>query len=286
MKATIGQKLIASLIPKDRPYEVRDSRLKGFLVRIQPSGVKTFICEYGRGRRIVIGSTEVFKAEKARTKATTILGQVADGLDPMAEKRKLLSCTFEDFVKNEYIPILTHRRRPKEVENRLLRSFPQLKNVKLGKITARQVEKWRAARKNSGVAASTVNRELAELKAALSKAVELEWLNDHPLQGVKLEKLDSNPIIRYLSEEEEVRLGTSLENRTTKQKSARESANNWRRQRGYPEMPSDPHDHLQPMILLAMNTGLRRGELFELKWEDVDLDRALRTVHGIHTKSL
>jgi len=33
-----------------RPYEIRDSRLNGFLVRAQPSGVKSFYCEYDRGK--------------------------------------------------------------------------------------------------------------------------------------------------------------------------------------------------------------------------------------------
>jgi hypothetical protein len=105
MKAVIGQKLIASLKPKERPYEVRDSRLKGFLVRVQPSGAMTYVCQYGRGRRMVIGSTEVFKAEKARGEATKIRGDAAKGLDPMAERRKRKSRTFEAFVKDVYVPL-------------------------------------------------------------------------------------------------------------------------------------------------------------------------------------
>ena len=69
----------------------------------------------------------------------------------------------------------------------------------------------------------------------------------------------------------------------------RESANIWRAERGYPLLPDVSEapfaDHLRPLILLAMNTGMRRGELFDLTWENTDLKQAIVTVTGATAKS-
>ena len=55
MQAVIGNSLVGRLTPADKPYEVRDTRLKGLLLRVQPSGVMAFYVEYARGKRINIG---------------------------------------------------------------------------------------------------------------------------------------------------------------------------------------------------------------------------------------
>ncbi|MBL0021396.1 MAG: tyrosine-type recombinase/integrase [Sphingomonadales bacterium] len=44
-------------------------------------------------------------------------------------------------------------------------------------------------------------------------------------------------------------------------------------------------DHVKPLILLSLNTGCRRGELFDLTWANVNLDRRLLTVTGATAKS-
>ena len=66
-----------------------DRELRGFGVRIIPSGLKTFILQYrnaeGRSRRIVLGRYGVMTVEKAREQARIKLGAVAAGADPAEE---------------------------------------------------------------------------------------------------------------------------------------------------------------------------------------------------------
>lgn len=63
-----------------------DTELRGFGVRVIPSGLKTFVLQYrnaeGRGRRLVLGRFGVLTVEQARNKAKIKLGAVANGDDP------------------------------------------------------------------------------------------------------------------------------------------------------------------------------------------------------------
>ncbi|MFO1352958.1 MAG: Arm DNA-binding domain-containing protein [Gammaproteobacteria bacterium] len=66
MKANIASRTLAALTPKPTPYEVRDTKLKGFLVRVQPSGIMSYIVEYGRGKRITLGRVGVLTPTQAQ----------------------------------------------------------------------------------------------------------------------------------------------------------------------------------------------------------------------------
>jgi integrase len=66
------------------------------------------------------------------------------------------------------------------------------------------------------------------------------------------------------------------------------SGNEWRETRGRELLaPIDVYfaDYLKPIVVLALNTGLRRGELFNLSWSDVDLTKKMLTVEGSTAKS-
>lgn len=43
--------------------------------------------------------------------------------------------------------------------------------------------------------------------------------------------------------------------------------------------------HLKAMIVLALDSGMRRGEIFKMRWEDVDFDNGIIRILGTHTKT-
>jgi integrase len=161
-----------------------------------------------------------------------------------------------------------------------------------------RIDRWRATRRSAHargaskanlreVARATTNRNISSLRAALARAVEWGVLSAMPLGKIKRKAEDENAVVRYLSEDEEVRLRAALIARDTTRQAARESANIWRRERGYEEWPAygTYSDHLTPLVLLALNTGLRRGELLQLRWRDVDIPRKMLTVRGEGAKT-
>ena len=87
----ITKRLIDASKPKATEYFVWDGALAGFGVRVQPSGVMSYVVKYragsGRGaptRRLTLGKVGTLTPDEARTLAKKTLGSVAHGADPAA----------------------------------------------------------------------------------------------------------------------------------------------------------------------------------------------------------
>ena len=290
MRDIIGNNLLKRLEVGVKPYEVRDTRLKGFILRVQPSGVMTYYAEYGRGKRVRLGRVGVLTPLDAREEAKQVLGDSYKGKYPTTARKVVTDHTLLSFVDQEYSPWAeVHLKTSEATIARLKSSFPDFLGKRLTTIDPLMAERWRTARLKLGRKPSTVNRDLVVLKAMLSKAVEWGFLENHPLASVKRVKVDNNSAPRFLSKDENERLMKTLNERELRIREKRESANKWRLERGIPPLPdlSDLSyaDHLKPMVVLSLNTGMRRGELYNLTWGNVDLEKGLLTIEGGGAKS-
>lgn len=289
MRALIGNRLVEKLKPSNKQYDVRDTKLSGFIIRVNPTGKMFYVCQFKRGRRINIGRVGVLTPAQARDKALAILGDAAQGIDPKAPKKTGLA--LQEFMDQHYKPwFLQHRKSGKKGIDHINRCFTKpFGDMALIEFTPSFVDQWRTQRLKNSKSIETVNRDIAMLKAALSKAVLWGLIDRHPLEKLRLLKSDRNGKVRFLSSDEETTLRNAAINRETRIRTERDSHNKWLKDRGH-ELRDDLNqyvfaDHLRPMILLSMNTGMRRGELFSLKWENVDFERALLTIEGAYAKS-
>jgi integrase len=290
VQAVINNSLLVKLKPREKSYDVRDEKLKGFILRVQRTGGMFYRCEYARGKRVSLGSVSLLTPAQARDKAREILSQARLGID-MSAKKPRDQMTLTMFIDMEYAAWrLANRKNGKADLARLKVNFiNEMGDRLLSDISPIVIEKWRTNRINNGTRIATVNRDIVILKSALAKAVEWEFIKEHPLKQFKLHKIDSVAKVRYLLKDEEINLKNAIERRDQAIKIARASGNEWRAARSrvlFDDLSKCVFaDHVAPMILLSLNTGLRRGELFNLAWEHVDLDRAILTISGEVSKS-
>ncbi len=133
-------------------------------------------------------------------------------------------------------------------QNCLQHLLPCFGTKRLVEITPRGLADYKVIRRKEEAAPATVNKELALVRHAFNIAIrEWEWCRENPMQKVKLERV-YNEIDRWLTSEEEARLLLAVPA--------------W----------------LSEIIVFALNTGMRQGEILALQWGDVDFDRGTLVV--------
>jgi hypothetical protein len=286
MKAIISARLLASpdARPAPKPFEIWDRSLRGFILRVQPTGVRVCIVQIARGRRVTIGQAGVMPPADARLRAQKVLGNVANDLAPLHGLDGSNQTSSGEFVAFFYTTWL-EANRPRTWEytlGRLKRCFGKWYRYNLKEISVELIENWKTAKLLAGMSPTTVQRDIACLSAVLTRAVKMGKRNDNPVRRVDKPRIDRNPRVRYLSTDEERRLREALRARDLKGSAARKSVNQWRRERNYPTLPELTHfaDHLTPAVVLTMNTGLRRGELLALTWFNTDLTHQFLALSG------
>jgi len=292
---------VKALRPESKYYRLWDRELKGFYIRVQPTGSMSYYFQYrneaGRLTDYLIGRAGKLSPVQARDVAEQKSADVAKGHDVQAEKKEKRKQeaqakikTLVGFLELKYGPwVKGERKTGNATVKRLNTNFEHLMNKPMEEISKWDIDKWRSEQRKKGKAPATINRDVTALKALLTMAVEWEVITANPLSRVKPLKTDKRGTVRYLSADEELRLRNALDKRESKLRKDRISGNEWRLVRGYDLLPdiskTNFADHIKPMTLLSLNTGMRRGEVFSLTWEAVSLNKAMLTVHGKTAKS-
>lgn len=89
-KIKLTKTAVDAATPKERDYELRDTTIPGFLVKVTPTGRKIFMVAYiahnGQRRKPAIGRYGEITVEQARNIAQDWLAEVRRGVDPSAER--------------------------------------------------------------------------------------------------------------------------------------------------------------------------------------------------------
>jgi integrase len=145
---------------------------------------------------------------------------------------------------------------------------------------------WRlktdSERKNVPVKISTVNRELSAMRKMMRYAFGKGWIiKDIFFNAKVIEAFNEIERTRLLTKDEENRLLNSCQGErevTYKRK--------WKgKEQEVTATVSVDNPHLKAIIILAIDSGMRRGEIFKLRWQDIDFGNNLIQIIGTHTKT-
>jgi integrase len=250
-----------------------DVAVRGFGVRAYPDGRKVYVAQYrtgGRGsrqRRERLGSVGQVTLEAARRAARRLMGEVANGQDPVAERRGAARReeTRLDRLLEAYDQRLERRRavKRKEAVSLLRRELV----AKLGAATDVAELSRRVLVKRVEAVAADRPGTAAELRkhagGLLNFAVDQGLLAANPLAGMRRER-------RTRAERLE-RPGRAMDDR--------ELGALWRAAGTYPDRVFGAY--LRLLLLL----GVRRTELATVRWPDLDLKRRVWTLKDEATKT-
>jgi len=294
---------VASLKPTGKIYKIYDSEQTGFIVRVSATGTVSYDLRYRspvdhKDKTYTIGRANRLALAQARKIAKQKAGEVAAGLDlnlakrqSIADAEKQKASTLRAFIDQHYKAHLISKqaRDPDLILRDIRAKWACELDMNLSDLSIGHVEARRNRRLEAGIKFSTVNRDEALLRAVLNVAVEKKLLDYNPIAGLKEIRGNKKPKTRYLSESEQKRLLAALRERDDRLIAERDSHNQWRSERGYELVPSIPAggfgDHLSPIVLLCMYSGLRRGEALSLEWSELDLQSKFVTVIGEKAKS-
>ena len=265
IKLTLNKRTVEALSPAEKPFIAWDDRLTGFGVRVQPSGVRSYLVNYraeggGRraaNRRLVIGRHDRVSAEQARRIAHETLGKVAAGEDPAEGRTRSRSVptlreAFEDFLA------AGPARKPRTVEVYRRTVYMDLEpwlDRSLNTISRKDVEQC-FNRLTAGIGWVGANSAVTMLGALYRRqCVDVQGLH--------------NPVAQWRAAG-----GRLHRQRRRRIQPPAEVLPRWHRgiEAGVKSLVA------RDALRLGLYTGMRHSEVLELRWDRVDMDAMTVTV--------
>lgn len=274
----ITKRLADTAVPSDEEQRFWDSELKGFVFRVYPNGRRTFAVKYRIGTRqrwVTIGEFgSPWTVEEARKRARTVLRDAGDGVDPQSVKEERRKAVSVDDLIELYL-VEGRKAKPTKKESSwgydascLRRHVSPL----IGKQPATLLTKADIERMQAEIKAGRTARQFKTKKRGVARisggpiiaggvvrsfSAMMSWaeregiVTANPCRGVKTVRPSKRE--RYLSGEEMRRLFTAADELVAEGEIAAPFA---------------------AAIRLMALTGARRTEILELRWSEVDLERA------------
>ncbi|GFO62327.1 tyrosine-type recombinase/integrase [Geomonas paludis] len=252
-----SQRQIDALPPHDSDSpsamaEYSDTEVVGLKLAVSKSGRKYFWHRYrfrGRKKALKLGEYPSVSVQDARHMVHEHKNMLARDLDPANQRQIRRNVpTLSEFAVETYLPYAKlHKRSWKDDESKIRRDIKAtIGRIPINEITTGDVMKLHTAI-GLRAAPGTANRYLALLSGMFKLAIQNGLVKENPARGIKkLPEADARQ--RFLSGDELTRFIVAVN-----AEAGRTTAN---------------------AIILLLLTGLRRMELFSLRWSDVNLDSA------------
>ena len=240
----LNESRIEALEPRKSPYDLRDRELKGFGVRVLPSGRKRFfVHSQNEGRRLwkTVGDASAMGLDEARRCATELLAAIRrdDGAPALPEDR-----LFEAVAEEVFSRYGRHwKPGTMKVNRNYLRNtiLPRFAGMNIADITRQDVQNWFASLRATPVAAD----RSAPILSVIMRQAEIYGYrpeDSNPCAGIRRYRRKGRE--RFLSEPELRRLAFVLDSREAR------------------------HPREAAFIRLLLLTGCRKSEIGTLQWSD------------------
>ena len=241
---TLTDARIGALAPRKTAYDIRDGKLKGFGVRVTPSGRKRFFvhCQH-RGIRVwkIVGDVGAMEIDEARSLAETMLAAIRRGEAVPARPEEALFEFVAETVFRQHERVW--KPRTLKVNRGYLKKqiLPHFTGRNIADIDGRAVRNWFASLAATPVAA---DRSMPILSVILREAerMGLRPEGSNPCRGIRRNRRKGRE--RFLSDDEIRSLSAVLAERAQRQ-------------------PSQV-----AAVRLLLLTGCRKSEILTLRWSD------------------